>query len=300
MTRGKLNVSDLELLMNLPPTYQGYRDSYYGFFRLLEDTGIGKEDTTVRDAVYRTVARMLHEVPTDSKAEMFLQDYSSSLLSHFMNPPISQEYQELLKKAAQDYQNRTGKEALIIKLLTLRQEKKERTLSTYLEQVRQCDDTSTLRYDFGIYDNFEICFFGDSPQILGVLKDAFMHSPQPDGLHTTYHLALPPSTKGDYQEKLGIYSSSDCWAFMDPEKKVWVTLRAREEIYNQYLIGGLPRADVMIMLHPHPALHESCDVEGILYLKPVVIDIGELIIKKKLTAGFTHFLPGEEYDHIPK
>lgn len=123
MKEDKLNKSDLELLMHLPSTYQGYRDTYYGFFRLLEDTGIGKEDATLRDAVYRTVARMLHEEPADGKAQMFLQDYSSSLLSHFMNPPLPQEYRELLKKAAQDYQHRTGEEALVTKLLTLGQEK---------------------------------------------------------------------------------------------------------------------------------------------------------------------------------
>ena len=175
----------------------------------------------------------------------------------------------------------------------------ERTLQDYLQQARECTDIGQLKYDFGISDNFDVLFFGDSPQILSVLKDAFMHSPQSEGLQLAYHLFLS-SPKGHYSEISGLHSSCDLWVFRDLEKKVWVELRARYKFYHQYSIGGLPRSDVSIMFHPDVALSESCDEEGVLYLKPVVLDIGDLIVKKGLTAGFTHFLPGEEWYHVPK
>ena len=107
----------LEYLVGAPMTYRGYRLAYYGMFSLMRQCGATKQDERFREAVYRKVTKMLEEEPdpTDSMAATHQTDYATSLLSHFMSPPVPKEPASRLRAAAQKFYERVGKEDAFLK-----------------------------------------------------------------------------------------------------------------------------------------------------------------------------------------
>ncbi len=108
----------LEFLVNTPMTYEGYRLAFYGTFSLMHKCRATKQDERFREAAYRKVIKMLESEPepTDSEAIRLQTDYATSLLSHFMNPPVPEEYASRLKDAAQKFYQRAGREDGLVKM----------------------------------------------------------------------------------------------------------------------------------------------------------------------------------------
>lgn len=84
----------LELLVNTPMTYDGYRLVFYGLFSLMNKCGVTQTDERFRNAAYKKVCKMLEEGAdlTEPQAKRFFANYLTSILSHFMNPPVPEIY----------------------------------------------------------------------------------------------------------------------------------------------------------------------------------------------------------------
>ncbi|MBN1156178.1 hypothetical protein JXA85_01045 [Candidatus Woesearchaeota archaeon] len=95
----------LELLVNAPMTYEGFVLAYAGILFLVEKCGENSKDERFREAAYKRVIKMLENEsePTDSETARLQADYAMSLLSHFMDPPVPEQYSSRLKQAAQKF-----------------------------------------------------------------------------------------------------------------------------------------------------------------------------------------------------
>ena len=167
-----------------------------------------------------------------------------------------------------------------------------RTLRTYLDSLGKFEDREKMRDYFGLGDNFDIDFYGDTEKILPAVRDAFLDSGSDDDLKMKWDLLRKAEKGSDF---LGEPRSYELWHFASEDRKVVAFLRYFMENdlrkKSREKLGGLEISGVGLSLHP------NIDLDT---MKAVVLDLGEFIIRRGLAAKLGGYNDNANAHHIPQ
>ncbi len=162
----------------------------------------------------------------------------------------------------------------------------KKTLRSYLDEIRRCEDPHKLKYELKINDNWLVFLYGSPDKLFSNVTQAFRNSPQEDGIRDSWNY-VGDGEGGrqlffDYEPgtvHTQVTKGCFCFGLSEADK-----------------IGGLEHS-VWVTFHPYQE-KKMVGVNPLRAMALAIAGFGEYILRENLTARFPN--EGLDLNYIPK